>query len=715
MNNNLDIKLKITEPDFLKNLNTQQKKAVTDLDGPTLVLSGAGTGKTKVLTTRLANVIFTRRAKVSEILCVTFTNKAATEMKQRVENLLQSPVEGMYIGTFHSVGVRILRKHSEKLDLKSDFTILDKDDQLRLIKQVIVNMNLDVKTYVPKNFVYMIDQLKNQGFSYDEIENHQFEIESGNKLSKVYKNYQERLRNFNSVDFGDLILLPLVLFKNNSDLLVFYQNKFKYILVDEYQDTNSTQYMLLRLLAGSKRNICCVGDEDQSIYGWRGAQLKNILNFEVDFEGAKIIRLEQNYRSTGNILGAATSLISENKERIGKKLWTNDPSGQPVKIINLENDALEAVFISKKIFELEKDSVNLSRIAILTRASFQFKDIEDRFIKEGIKYKVVGGLRFYERKEIKDAISFFKVLINKEDNLSLERILNVPKRSFGPSSLKKLYEVSNKNSISLFNSIPLALEKKIFTKSVNQNLSHFFKLLEQYTTMLENSSHFEVAGALLDDVGYTEMLQKEKTPESEGRLENLKKLVIDIKNRDSIFDFLEEVSLLTDNLDDNKSQDKISLMTLHSAKGLEFDYVFLPGWEEGIFPNQRNIDENGSKGLEEERRLGYVGITRARKALFISYANLRKQYNYSFYRSLPSRFLSELPKGNCQIIPFVEVKQPISASIDYVSEKFKIGDNVYHEQFGVGKVLGINNQKLQIRFQNKAEIIKIFDNYVKKL
>ena len=715
MNNNLDIKLKITEPDFLKNLNTQQKKAVTDLDGPTLVLSGAGTGKTKVLTTRLANVIFTRRAKVSEILCVTFTNKAATEMKQRVENLLQSPVEGMYIGTFHSVGVRILRKHSEKLDLKNDFTILDKDDQLRLIKQVIVNMNLDVKTYVPKNFVYMIDQLKNQGFSYDEIENHQFEIESGNKLSKVYKNYQERLRNFNSVDFGDLILLPLVLFKNNSDLLVFYQNKFKYILVDEYQDTNSTQYMLLRLLAGSKRNICCVGDEDQSIYGWRGAQLKNILNFEIDFEGAKIIRLEQNYRSTGNILGAATSLISENKERIGKKLWTNDPSGQPVKIINLENDALEAVFISKKIFELEKDSVHLSRIAILTRASFQFKDIEDRFIKEGIKYKVVGGLRFYERKEIKDAISFFKVLINKEDNLSLERILNVPKRSFGPSSLKKLYEVSNKNSISLFNSIPLALEKKIFTKSVNQNLSHFFKLLEQYTTMLENSSHFEVAGALLDDVGYTEMLQKEKTPESEGRLENLKKLVIDIKNRDSIFDFLEEVSLLTDNLDDNKSQDKISLMTLHSAKGLEFDYVFLPGWEEGIFPNQRNIDENGSKGLEEERRLGYVGITRARKALFISYANLRKQYNYSFYRSLPSRFLSELPKGNCQIIPFVEVKQPISASIDYVSEKFKIGDNVYHEQFGVGKVLGINNQKLQIRFQNKAEIIKIFDNYVKKL
>ena len=715
MNNNLDIKLKITEPDFLKNLNTQQKKAVTDLDGPTLVLSGAGTGKTKVLTTRLANVIFTRRAKVSEILCVTFTNKAATEMKQRVENLLQSPVEGMYIGTFHSVGVRILRKHSEKLDLKNDFTILDKDDQLRLIKQVIVNMNLDVKTYVPKNFVYMIDQLKNQGFSYDEIENHQFEIESGNKLSKVYKNYQERLRNFNSVDFGDLILLPLVLFKNNSDLLVFYQNKFKYILVDEYQDTNSTQYMLLRLLAGIKRNICCVGDEDQSIYGWRGAQLKNILNFEVDFEGAKIIRLEQNYRSTGNILGAATSLISENKERIGKKLWTNDPSGQPVKIINLENDALEAVFISKKIFELEKDSVHLSRIAILTRASFQFKDIEDRFIKEGIKYKVVGGLRFYERKEIKDAISFFKVLINKEDNLSLERILNVPKRSFGPSSLKKLYEVSNKNSISLFNSIPLALEKKIFTKSVNQNLSHFFKLLEQYTTMLENSSHFEVAGALLDDVGYTEMLQKEKTPESEGRLENLKKLVIDIKNRDSIFDFLEEVSLLTDNLDDNKSQDKISLMTLHSAKGLEFDYVFLPGWEEGIFPNQRNIDENGSKGLEEERRLGYVGITRARKALFISYANLRKQYNYSFYRSLPSRFLSELPKGNCQIIPFVEVKQPISASIDYVSEKFKIGDNVYHEQFGVGKVLGINNQKLQIRFQNKAEIIKIFDNYVKKL
>ena len=715
MNNRLDIKLNIAEPDFLKKLNAQQKKAVTELDGPTLVLSGAGTGKTKVLTTRLANVIFSRRAKVSEILSVTFTNKAASEMKKRVENLLRFPVEGMYIGTFHSVGVRILRKHAEKLELRSDFTILDKDDQLRLLKQVISSMNLDTKTYVPKNFAYMIDQMKNLGLSFDEIENHEFELKSENKLSKIYKCYQERLKNFNSVDFGDLILLPFLLLKNNQELLTFYQNKFKYILVDEYQDTNSTQYMFLRLLAGRKRNICCVGDEDQSIYGWRGAQLKNILNFEKDFEGAKIIRLEQNYRSTGNILGAATSLISENKERIGKKLWTNDPSGQPVKIINLENDELEAIFITKKIRELEKESINLSRIAILTRASFQFKDIEDRFIKEGIKYRVVGGLRFYERKEIKDAISFFKLLINKDDNLSLERVLNVPKRSIGPSTLKKLYEVSNNNSLSLYNSIPMALEKNIFTKVVNFNLGHFYALLEKHSKMLKNSSHFEVAGSLLDDVGYTEMLQKEKTPESEGRLENLKKLVIDIKNRDSIFDFLEEVSLLSDNLEDNKTQQKISLMTLHSAKGLEFDYVFLPGWEEGIFPNQRNVDENGSKGLEEERRLGYVGITRARKALFISYVNLRKQYNYSLYRSLPSRFLSELPKNNCQIIKFNEVVKQKIKSIEYSNEKFKVGDSVYHEKFGVGKVLGINNHKLQIRFQHSPEIFKIFDNYVKKL
>ena len=389
-------KIKLPEPDFLINLNKQQKEAVLNTEGPLLVLSGAGTGKTKVLTSRLASIIYNRKAKISEIFCVTFTNKAANEMKIRVEKILKHPVEGMYIGTFHSIGLRFLRKNSELLGLKSDFTILDKDDQLRLIKQVISLMNLDTKVHVPKQYLYMIDQVKNAGLMIEQISNHDFNIETKGKFSLIYEKYQNRLSNFNSVDFGDLILLPIKLFSENEEILNGYREKFKYLLVDEYQDTNAAQYMLLRLLTGQGNNICCVGDEDQSIYGWRGAQLKNILNFEKDFKNSQIVRLEQNYRSTGNILKTASSLISENKERIGKNLWTADIEGDPVVINNFEDDDFEAIFISRKIRELENDSVKLSQIAILTRASFQFKDIEDRFLKENIKYKVVGGLRFYE-------------------------------------------------------------------------------------------------------------------------------------------------------------------------------------------------------------------------------------------------------------------------------------------------------------------------------
>ena len=429
-------KLQIPEPDFLINLNKQQKEAVLNIEGPLLVLSGAGTGKTKVLTSRLASIIYNRKAKISEIFCVTFTNKAANEMKKRVEQILKHPVEGMYIGTFHSIGLRFLRKHSELIGLKSDFTILDKDDQQRLIKQVLSLMDLDPKIHVPKQYLYMIDQAKNAGLLIDQINNHDFELQTKGVFGKVYEKYQNRLSNYNSVDFGDLILLPIKLFSENQKILNFYREKFKYILVDEYQDTNAAQYMLLRLLTSSENNICCVGDEDQSIYGWRGAQLKNILNFEKDFKESQIIRLEQNYRSTGNILKTASSLISENKERIGKNLWTADIEGDPVVINNFEDDDLEAMFIAKKIRDLEKQSFSLSQIAILTRASFQFKDIEDRFLKENIKYKVVGGLRFYERTEIKDAISYLKLLINKSDNLSLERILNVPKRGLGKALIK---------------------------------------------------------------------------------------------------------------------------------------------------------------------------------------------------------------------------------------------------------------------------------------
>ena len=708
-------KLIIPEPDFISGLNSEQKKAVMNMDGPLLVLSGAGTGKTKVLTTRLANIIHSRKASISNILCVTFTNKAAFEMKSRVEKILKQPVEGMSIGTFHSIGAKFLRKHSSLMEIKNDFTILDTEDQLRLIKQVISFLDLDPKIFVPKSFLYMIDQMKNYGLSYDEITNHEFEHKTKGKLSKVYKLYQQRLKTYNSVDFGDLILLPLKILRQNSEISDFYNKKFKYILVDEYQDTNAAQYMLLRLLSSERKNICCVGDEDQSIYGWRGAQLKNILNFENDFKGAQIIRLEQNYRSTGNILDAASSLISENKERIGKKLWTTDSTGEPVEVINLENDEMEAFFVSEKIVNLQNVGIKLSKMAILTRASFQFKDLEDRFIRENIKYKVVGGLRFYERAEIKDALAFFRLLIKSDDNLSFERIINIPKRGLGSVFLRKLNDFAKKNNLSLLDSLRKYLETETLSKGPRDNITMFLKVLDKHKEMLKNKDHFEVAGALLDDIGYTDMLKNEKTIESEGRLENLKKLVVDIRSRSTLNEFLDEVSLLTDVSNEREGTEKISIMTLHSAKGLEFDYVFLPGWEEGIFPNQRSLDENGNKGLEEERRLAYVGITRARKKLSISFVNFRKQYNYNVYRSIPSRFLSELPKKNCELKLNQSLKEKRTKKIDHIkSNEFSVGTLVKHDDFGEGKVLGINGKKLQVKFKKFEEIMSIFSDFVKK-
>ena len=711
----LEEKLVLPEPDFIKHLNSQQQEAVMNTEGPLLVLSGAGTGKTKVLTTRLANIIYSRKANLSNILCVTFTNKAAFEMKSRVEKILKSPIEGMSIGTFHSIGAKFLRKHSPIIDIKNDFTILDMEDQLRLIKQVVSALDLDPKIFVPKSFLYMIDQMKNFGLSPNEISNHDYEFQTKGKLSLIYDFYQNRLKDYNSVDFGDLILLPLKILKEKNEILDAYKKKIKYILVDEYQDTNAAQYMLLRLLSGEKKNICCVGDEDQSIYGWRGAQLKNILNFENDFNGAKIIRLEQNYRSSGNILNAASSLISENKERIGKKLWTSDSSGETVDIVNLENDEMEAVFLADQIKKLIEKGIKLSKVAILTRASFQFKDIEDRFIRENLKYKVVGGLRFYERAEIKDALAYFKLLLNSDDNLAFERIINVPKRGIGTVFIKNLYKIATEKKISLYESLKNYIENGKAQKSVEKNINNFLSIYKKHKEMLSTENHSDVAGSLLDDIGYTEMLQNEKTIESEGRLENLKKLVVDIKNRRSIGEFLEEVSLLTENINQKNDEDKTSLMTLHSAKGLEFEYVFLPGWEEGIFPNQRNIDEYGNKGLEEERRLAYVGITRARKKLFISFVNFRKQYNYNLYRSIPSRFLSELPKKSCNLIFEKSSLKSDRKSFKILSNNnFAVGDFVLHNEFGKGKVLGVNGKKLQIKFENNSGIVNIFSDFVKK-
>ena len=497
-----------------------------------------------------------------------------------------------------------------------------------------------------------------------------------------------------------------------------YQNRLKYILVDEYQDTNTAQYFFLRLLAQKFNNICCVGDEDQSIYGWRGAQLKNILNFEKDFKNSKIIRLEQNYRSTGNILTAASGIISENTERIGKNLWTSYKDGEKVEIINVENDEAEALKITEIIKDLLKNNVCLSEISILTRASFQFKEIEDRFVKESIKYRVIGGLKFYERKEIKDAISYFRILINKDDNLALERIINTPKRGVGLKYLSEINLYVREQNLSLFKGLEDFTNQNRLPKRVNENLKFLLKVFEIHSDKLKKEKHSDVAGSLLDDIGYTTMLQEDKTPEAEGRLENLKKLVLDVNKRNSLHEFLEEVSLIIDNSENIEKEKKVSLMTLHSAKGLEFNYVLLPGWEEGIFPNQRSIDEQGNSGLEEERRLAYVGITRARKSLKILYANSRKQYNQILYRTIPSRFLEELPKNNCMI--------KIMKDRNFSNEKnnklkiikssdFKVGDKVLHEDFGQGIILGVNYKTLQINFENQNEIVKLFSDFVKKI
>ena len=706
----------ISEPDFLHGLNDQQRQAVISTEGPLLVLSGAGTGKTRVLTTRLANLIFSNKAKNFQILAVTFTNKAANEMKRRVESLIKKPVEGMYIGTFHSIGLRILRKNASYVNLKNDFTILDTDDQLRLLRQILSYLNLDKKKHNPKNYLYFIDSLKNNALNFDQISNHDFELHTNGILSKVYKSYQKRLEGFNAVDFGDLILKTLNLLKKNDDVLEYYQNTFRYILVDEYQDTNTAQYLLLRLLAAKHQNICCVGDEDQSIYGWRGAQLSNILNFEKHFKKSKIIRLEQNYRSTGNILSAASSIISENTERIGKTLWTNDSDGRKVNVINVDDDTEEAIRMCEIIKQLIVERKNPNEIAVLTRASFQFKEIEDRFVKEGIKYRVVGGPKFYDRKEIKDAIAYFRIIVNWDDDLALERIINIPKRGLGTKYLSDLYKNSRKNNVSLFQSLKEHLLLKVFPKKLLDSMNYFVNILESNQKKLSKKIHSEIAGELLEEVGYCDMLKDDKTYESEGRLENLKKLVSDINNRNSLGDFLEEVSLVIDNSLDGNEKKKISLMTLHSAKGLEFDTVLLPGWEEGIFPNQRNIDEYGNKGLEEERRLAYVGITRARNSLNIFFANYRKQYNQSIYRTIPSRFLSELPKKSCDLKVEKKMEEKYPKVLESLkSEKFKIGDKVIHEELGEGTVLGISNDKVQITFHKTKEVVKVFADYIKKL
>ena len=743
--------LKINELDAFKKLNEVQKEAVLHDNGPLLVLAGAGTGKTGVLTTRLARILMENMALPGEILSVTFTNKAANEMKSRVGNLIGDMVTGLkWLGTFHSIGAQILRQYPEKVGLKNGFIILDTDDQLRLLKQIIKEENIDDKRWSAKGLLSLIDKWKNKGLGPNQISSDDGDYFANGKGKVLYKKYQEQLKFFNAADFGDLILECIRLFNENPDILESFQNRFKYMLVDEYQDTNTSQYTLLKLLSGKWKNICCVGDDDQSIYSWRGAEVTNILKFEKDFLHSKIIRLEQNYRSTGNILAAASKLIETNESRFGKTLWTSSNGGEKVSVTSTWDGEEEARIITDEIEQQSLNKKNLDEVAILVRASFQMREFEDRFVSIGLPYKVIGGPRFYERKEIRDANAYFRLAIQPNDSLALERILNVPKRGIGETTLKKIKDYAKNNNISTIDSIRDLIKTSEIKPKTKISLGHFIELTERWNDLIAERNHYEMAEIILEDSGYLEMLRNDDTITAAGRLDNIKELFRSIEPFESLNAYLEHISLVME-IDKNPEGNKVSLMTLHAAKGLEFDYVFLPGWEEGVFPNQRSLDEGGVKSLEEERRLAYVGITRAKIKSSIFYAANRKMHN-QWLSSIPSRFVNELPEDNIEINlshfsgnkgNFTDIKEDdIFDQSDYSTpgwerakiqslsnkrtqeeekiisidsnSKFSPGTLVMHKKFGKGKIETVDGKKLTIDFGGNG-IRKVMENFVEKI
>ncbi|HML28177.1 MAG TPA: UvrD-helicase domain-containing protein [Hyphomicrobium sp.] len=636
-------------PAYLDGLNPEQREAVETTEGPLLVLAGAGTGKTRVLTTRIAHILATGRAYPSQILAVTFTNKAAREMRERIGSLIGGTLEGMqWLGTFHSIGVKILRRHVELVDLKPGFTILDDDDQVRLLKQVIDAAGIDKDRWPARQLASLIDSWKNRGLTPDKIpDGESFSFAAG-KGAQLYAAYQARLKDLNACDFGDLLLECIRLFRQHPDVLADYHRRFRYILVDEYQDTNVAQYLWLRLLAQGSPNICCVGDDDQSIYGWRGAEVDNILRFEKDFPGAKVIRLERNYRSTANILAAASGLIAKNKDRLGKTLFTDGAAGAKIDVANFWDDEAEARAIGEDIEKLQRSHEPLNDIAVLVRASSQMRAIEDRFITLGLPYRVIGGPRFYERQEIKDAIAYLDVVANPSNDLKFERIVNVPKRGLGDTTIKRIHELARARSIPLYQAAREIIETDELTPKARKSLFDVTQSFERWRGNLEHMRHTDLAELILDESGYTAMWQADKSPQSQSRLENLKELVRFMHDFDTLQGFLEHVSLVMD-ADQGNDGDRVSLMTLHAAKGLEFGIVFLPGWEEGLFPHQRSLDETGKAGLEEERRLAYVGLTRAKRRAKISFAQNRRTHGL-YQSALPSRFVDELPEATVEII-----------------------------------------------------------------
>ncbi|NKB49428.1 MAG: AAA family ATPase [Alphaproteobacteria bacterium] len=735
---------------YLAQLNEAQRDAVEALDGPTLVLAGAGTGKTRVLTTRLAHLLRFRQVRPYEVLAVTFTNKAAREMRERVADLVGGPAEAIWLGTFHALGARMLRRHGELVGLQSNFTILDTDDQVRLLKQLLEASDIDSKRWPARVMMGVIQRWKDRGLTPDKVSAAEAGDMAGGRLVTLYEEYQDRLRTLNAADFGDLLLHCLTIFNQHEDVLNEYQQRFRYILVDEYQDTNVAQYLWLRLLAQGHRNIACVGDDDQSIYAWRGAEVGNILRFEEDFPGAKVVRLEQNYRSTAPILAAASALISNNEGRLGKTLWTAGKGGDPIIVRGLWDGEEEARFISDHIEDLQRRGrdgtpIALQDMAILVRAGFQTREFEERFLKLGIPYRVIGGPRFYERLEIRDALAYLRIVRQPDDDLAFERIVNRPKRGIGDATVQTLHALARAGGTSLYRAaaeIVTTDELKPRTRSsltgVMADFSRWRALSGEGPAALP---HPELAEMVLDESGYTEMLMNDKSPEAPGRLENLKELVTAMEEFENLGGFLEHVSLVMENTE-NAGADMVNIMTLHGAKGLEFDTVFLPGWEEGLFPHQRNMDENGAAGLEEERRLAYVGLTRAKRSAIVSFAANRRIHG-QWQSAIPSRFVDELPSKHVLVESEPGIYEGGGASPSRLSSfgsgggqgggwrgrrsdpliesqatlieaepvGFGVGERVFHQKFGYGRVTSIDRNKLAIAF-DKAGEKKVLDSFV---
>ena len=716
-------------PPYLAKLNPEQAAAVQATEGAVLVLAGAGTGKTRVLTTRIAHILHSRRAWPGQILAVTFTNKAAREMGTRIETLLhgeRAMEQGQrsslsWLGTFHSIGAKILRQHGDRLGFTSSFTILDQDDQLRLVKQLLAEDNIDDKQNPPKLIHIIIQGWKDQGLIPEKVKASDAGHGAGAKALLIYKAYQARLKTLNAMDFGDLLLHNLTLFTEQPELLKEISQRFKYILVDEYQDTNVAQYLWLRLLAAGHHNLCCVGDDDQSIYGWRGAQVGNILKFEHDFPGATIIRLERNYRSTGHILAAASGLIAHNAGRLGKTLWTEDESGEKVRVRSLWDGDEEARFVGEEVELLQHRGGKLNEMAVLVRAGFQTRAFEERFLTLGVGYRVIGGLRFYERQEIRDAVAYLRVISQPDDDLAFERIINTPKRGVGTATLELIHTTARARNTSMIKATRELLDAGMLKGKLGNALSTLLAAFERWRGLTASQTIGEITDTMLEESGYRAMWQAETSPDAQGRLENLKELVRAMGDFENLTGFLEHVGLVVD-MAETTNADMVSLMTLHAAKGLEFDHIFLPGWEEGVFPHQRSLDEKGGEGLEEERRLAYVGITRARKMATVSFAGSRRIYN-QWQSSIPSRFVGELPGAHIEMMEggvgsssggmrnafFSPKAEPKPTAID----PHAVGTRIFHVKFGYGVILRKSGDTLEIAFE-KTNIKKVKADFVEK-